>query len=83
MVRPCATGKRVGHESVGKGNWQLAIWLRQYQELVKANGRDNVSIVHVRAHKGEMGNEVADVLAKEGAKFTDRGLRERIMLCMA
>ena len=28
-----------------------------------------MSIVHVRAHTGETGNEVADVLAKEGAEF--------------
>ena len=28
-----------------------------------------MSIVHVRAHAGEVGNEVADVLAKEGAEF--------------
>ena len=72
-----ATGK-FRPPRVGKGNWQLATWLRRlYRQLVKDNGRSNVSMVHVRAHAGEMGNEVADILAKEGAKFTDAEVAAR------
>ena len=48
--------------------WRYAARAKE-SSLSTANGRDNVSIVHVRAHAGEMGNEVADVLAKEGAEF--------------
>ena len=33
-------------------------------------GHANVQIRHVRSHTGENGNEVADILAKEGAQAT-------------
>ena len=55
----------------GKGNWQLAGRLRwEYKRLLARRGHANVQIRHVRSHTGESGNEVADVLAKEGAQST-------------
>lgn len=63
-----------------KGNWELAARLRRaYRHLLARRGHDSVQIRHVRAHTGETGNEVADVLAKEGAQMAhDREIAHNV-----
>ena len=44
---------------------------RRPRRLQVAKGHDNVSIVHVRSHTGDVGNEIADILAKEGTELNE------------
>ena len=56
----------------GKGNWELAARLRDaLRRLQVTKGHYNVSIVHVRSHTGDVGNEIADILAKEGTELNE------------
>ena len=64
----------------GKGNWKLVARLRSaYRQLGMYKGRSNVNIVHVRSHIGELGNEVADALAKEGTEYDVEMARNSIV----
>ena len=65
----------------GKGNWELAARLRNaLRRLQLAKGHDNVNIVHVRSHTGHVGNEVADILAKEGTELNEEMARNWVYL---
>ena len=57
-----ASGKRVGHTDLWR---QILRWFRRFEQ---APGRV-LTILHVRGHVGNKGNERADELAKLGAKL--------------
>ena len=63
-----ATGKWLPHKGKGSNNRDLAKRLRSaYRHLIASRPVGHVSIIHVRAHTGDDGNERADRLAKLGA----------------
>ena len=56
-----------------KNNWKTSngkhvIHEYQFKKILKLSDKIKVEYVHVRGHKGNQGNEIADELATKGAK---------------